>query len=76
VDVIPDRAMTKTAMIETSVRVGIFVDQNKTLPRSLDKLPKREGYMNRMTDAWKRSLIWLTESQQAGGNFSSKVTSK
>lgn len=63
VDVIPDSAMTMTAMTETSFRIGMFVDRNKQLPQNLDVLPKRDGYANRTTDAWKRPLIYAVDSK-------------
>ena len=63
VDVIPDRALTKSAMVETSVRIGMFVAHNKQLPPSLALLPRREEYANRVVDAWKRPLIYLVNSQ-------------
>jgi hypothetical protein len=62
-DVIPDRAFTKTAMIETSVRIGMFVDLNKQLPPNLDALPKRNGDVNRTVDAWKRPLTYIVKSE-------------
>lgn len=62
-DVIPDRALTESAIVETSVRVGMFVERNKELPPSLTSLPKREGYANRVVDAWKRPLIYVVNSQ-------------
>ena len=62
-DVIPDRDLTKSAMVETSVRIGMFVDHNKELPASLTPLPRREGYANRVVDAWKRPLIYVVNSQ-------------
>lgn len=62
-DVIPDRALTRSAMDETSVRIGMFVDHNKELPASLTPLPRREGYANRVVDAWKRPLIYFVNSQ-------------
>src|SRR5258708_31312415 len=62
-DVVTDRALTKSAMVETWVRMGMFVDHNKELPASLTLLPRREGYANRVVDAWKRPLIYIVNSQ-------------
>lgn len=53
---IPPVSMTRTAMTETLVRINLYAETNKALPPSLDVLPKREGYMNRTTDGWKRPL--------------------
>ena len=64
-DVIPDRALTKSAMVETSVRIGMFVNHKKELPASLTALPRREGYANRVVDAWKRPLLYVVSSQDA-----------
>jgi hypothetical protein len=57
-DLISSREMTITAMTETPVRIGIFFDRNKQLPRKLDVLPEQDGYANRPTGAWKHSLIY------------------
>jgi Type II secretion system (T2SS), protein G len=62
-DVISNHAMTMSAITETSVRIGMFVDRNKQLPQKLDVLPERAGYANRITDAWKHSLIYVVNSE-------------
>ena len=46
--------LTHTAMTETFVRINLYAEINKSLPPSLDVLPKREGYANATTDVWKR----------------------
>lgn len=56
VDRIPPKASTLSAMDETFVRVGLYAETNKSLPPSLNVLPKREGYLNRTTDGWGRGL--------------------
>jgi hypothetical protein len=56
VDVIPPKEETVSAMIETFVRISIYAEQNNSIPSSLAVLPKREGYANQTTDAWKRPL--------------------
>jgi len=48
--------MTYTAIGETFFRIHLYVKQNSVLPTSLDVLPKREGYSNRITDGWNRVL--------------------
>jgi hypothetical protein len=50
--------MTKTAIMETFVRMNMFAKNNKTIPKSLNILPKRKGYANRITDGWNRPLIY------------------
>lgn len=67
VDVISPRAMTLTAMTETSVRIGLYYQRNKRLPLNLSVLPVRNGYMNRTADGWKRELIYTID---AGDGFS------
>jgi hypothetical protein len=50
--------MTWTAMGETFARIDIYAQSNRSLPTSLEMLPKREHYMNRTTDGWGRSLLY------------------
>jgi hypothetical protein len=61
VDVISDRNMTATAIAETSVRIGLYVQRNNKLPADLSVIPLRQGYMNRTTDGWKRPLSYHVE---------------
>jgi hypothetical protein len=56
VDVIPPKAETVSAMTETFVRIALYTKQSNSIPQSLAVLPKREGYANQTTDAWKRPL--------------------
>ena len=56
VDVIPPKAATVSAMTETFVRIALYAKQSNSIPQSLAVLPKRAGYANQTTDAWKRPL--------------------
>jgi hypothetical protein len=47
---------TKTAMGETFARITIYAETNKSVPQSLDILPRRAGYANKTTDGWNRPL--------------------
>ena len=58
VDVISDRNMTATAITETSVRIGLYVQANGKLPADLTVIPTRQGYINRTTDGWKRAFSY------------------
>ncbi len=57
-DVIPPVDMTVTAMVETFARINIYAETNRSIPLSLDVLPKREGYANRTADGWGRPLLY------------------
>ena len=56
-DVISDEEMTLTAMVETEVRMGMYLKQHGKLPETFKELPVREGYVNRTDDGWGRPLI-------------------
>ena len=55
---IPPEALTYTAKTETMVRIRMYLRHEKSLPKSLDILPVRQGYANRTTDAWGQPLIY------------------
>ena len=55
-DPITPTEMTWTAMDETFARIDIYARSNKSVPTSLEMLPKREHYINRTTDGWGRPL--------------------
>jgi hypothetical protein len=57
-DVIPPRDMTITAVVETFVRINLYAQTNRSIPLSLDVLPKREGYANRTVDGWGQPLLY------------------
>ena len=65
VDVIPKSAITPSAMTETSVRIEMYYQRNMRLPPDLTVLPVREGYANRITDAWGRSLVYTVGAGDA-----------
>ena len=50
--------MTRTAMTEGVFRIELYFRQNGSLPPSLQVLPMREGYMNRIVDGWNRPLLY------------------
>jgi hypothetical protein len=56
--------MTRTAIGETAVRIGIYLQRAQDLPNTLDELPIRQGYVNRTTDGWDRSLIYTHGDDQ------------
>src|SRR5262245_59522957 len=61
VDVISDQEVTATAIGEKSYRIGMSLKANGKLPADLTVLPVRQNYMNRITDAWKRTLIYRVD---------------
>ena len=65
VGVIPKRAITRSAITETSVRIQIYYQRNKRLPADLSVLPIRENYSNRTTDAWDRPLRYTIDSDNS-----------
>jgi hypothetical protein len=58
--------LTRSAMTETVVRIGMHLQQRSILPNSLGALPIRQGYANRTKDGWGRALIYNTDE----GGFS------
>jgi len=48
--------MTRTAILETFFRINLYAHQYGTVPPSLEILPKREGYANRIADGWNQPL--------------------
>jgi hypothetical protein len=78
---------TQTAMGETFARINIYAEANKAVPQSLEALPRREGYANRITDGWNRPLryretedgiITLTsfgaDGKQGGGGVNADIS--
>ena len=53
--------MTHTAIGESFVRMQMFLTEHHRFPSALGELPKREGYANRLTDGWRRPLIYQVE---------------
>ena len=58
VDIIPSRSMTDSAIVETQVRIGMQLQTDSSLPQTIESLPIRSGYANRITDGWRRPLIY------------------
>lgn len=59
--VIPPDAATHSAIIESFVRMQMYISEHRKFPASLDELPKRDGYANCITDGWERPLIYKVE---------------
>jgi len=57
-DTITPVDITSTAITESFARVQIYAQTNGAVPPSLDVLPKRKGYINRITDGWHRPLLY------------------
>jgi hypothetical protein len=57
-DRITPREATQGAMMETFARIQLYAETNRSVPRSLSVLPRREGYANRTTDGWHRELFY------------------
>jgi hypothetical protein len=55
-DQIPPAAATQSAMVESFARINIYAETNRSVPPSLDVLPRRAGYANQTTDGWGRPL--------------------
>ena len=53
--------MTNTAIVESFVRMRMYLAEHHQFPASLDELPRRDGYANRTTDWWRRPLIYKAE---------------
>ncbi|MFN3151101.1 type II secretion system protein GspG [Bremerella sp.] len=45
-----------TAIGESFYRIHLYANANQKLPPTLDDLPRREGYGNRITDGWGNRL--------------------
>jgi hypothetical protein len=50
--------MTYTSIGETQYRIHLYAKVHRKLPPNLDALPKREGYMNSVEDAWGTRLSY------------------
>ncbi len=50
----------KSTIVESFVRMHIYLKEHHKFPSSLEELPKREGYANQITDGWQR-LIYKVE---------------
>lgn len=56
--VITSTEITYSSIGETIYRIDIYMKKNNAIPESLSILPKRDGYMNRITDGWGRPLTY------------------
>ena len=63
VETIPPHSATISAMIETQVRIHMYMTANRDYPRDLSVLPVRNGYANRATDGWERPLIYKVDDE-------------
>lgn len=62
VDVIPPRALTLTRMLGAQVRILEYARTHGQLPSDLSVVPLREGYEDRIMDAWGRKLIYEVDA--------------
>lgn len=53
---------TITAIGETFTRISIYAETTHKIPYSFDVLPIRNGYSNRIIDAWGRTLLLKIEN--------------
>ncbi len=61
-ETISPRDLTRSALLETFVRIQLYARQSNSVPPSLDVLPRRAGYANRTTDGWQRPLHYELSS--------------
>jgi Type II secretion system (T2SS), protein G len=61
VHVISPNESTLSAIIETVVRIHIYMLAHRTYPTDLNSLPLREGYVNQITDGWGKDLIYSVD---------------
>jgi hypothetical protein len=64
VDTVPPRSATDVTMHVMKRRMLRYARINGSLPMSLDRLPRIEGYMNEVTDGWARPVLWRAESDE------------
>src|SRR5438067_926238 len=63
VHVISPEESTNSAIVETHVRIHIYMLAHREIPSDLPSLPKRDGYANQITDGWGRMLIYLVSDK-------------
>ena len=63
-DLITPKEQTMSAITETSVRTGIYLEKRGSLPQNIDQLLRRDGYLNRTTDGWGNPLIYLVDGDR------------
>jgi hypothetical protein len=64
VDTVPPRSVTHTNMHMMKRRILRHAVANGLLPKSLDQLPRIEGYVNEVTDGWGRTILWRVEGDE------------
>jgi hypothetical protein len=62
VDRIPPEAATVSAIVETAVRIHLYMVANRVPPPDLSVLPVRKGYSNQTTDGWGRDLQYSVDA--------------
>ncbi len=60
---ISPREMTSSAITETYYRIYLYAIEQKKLPATLDALPLRDNYANRIEDAWGRPLSYIVDAE-------------
>src|SRR5437764_7143004 len=63
VHVISPEESTNSAIVETHVRIHVYMLAHREIPSDLSSLPKRDGYANQITDGWGRTLIYLVSDK-------------
>jgi hypothetical protein len=58
---IPPEAMTLTDVDGTMVRIHMYMLEHREYPPDLPVLPEREGYDDRIIDAWGRRLLYSVD---------------
>ena len=63
VDRIPPGDMTNSSMVETQVRMQMYMKEHGETPPNLAALPTRKGYVNSTTDGWGRELQYTVDQE-------------
>jgi hypothetical protein len=62
--VVTPASITAGTISVTIGRIEEYAQENKTVPKSLSKLPIRPGHSNKTTDAWGKKLIYLVNENE------------
>ena len=57
------RSTTNASITESTVRIQMYMTANGEYPKNLSVLPIRNGYANRTTDGWGRTLIYDVDAE-------------
>jgi hypothetical protein len=57
------RSTTNASITESTVRIQMYMTANGKYPKNLSVLPIRNGYANRTTDGWGRTLIYDVDAE-------------